>query len=240
VVFFLNLTVTFIDEEMAELMKRVHCPRVVLAIESGSQYVLDNIMRKPVKVNNAKKAVEMLKNFNLYVESFFVLGLPGETDDHRKETLDFILSVEIDWAKIFVAAPFVGSELYEICVKNGYIENVDAYDLNYFTSVISTPEYSCEYITDVAYLMNLEVNFINNLYVRQCKYKLAIDKFTRIANNYPPHAVANYMLAKLYAIIGDNEQSYINRREYIRILDFDKKWRFYFDKLNLDSEPLYP
>ena len=116
-----GLTAAYIDDEMAALMKAAGMDTVQLAIESGTEHMLRNVIKKPLRLNKVAPVVESLHRNGLFVQGFFVMGIPGEREQDRTETAQFIKDVGLDWGSFSLAAPIRGSELYDICVKNKYI-----------------------------------------------------------------------------------------------------------------------
>ena len=158
-----GLSAAFIDDEMAYLMKTAGMDTIYLAIESGSPYVLEKIIDKPLTLDMINQVIDRLRKNGFWTYGSFVIGFPGETDEHRKETLNFIKKVGLDWSGFCHAVPYRGTKLYNMCIENGYISKdigIGEFDSsNYF---IHTPEYTPEYITRQIYLMNLDANFVNN------------------------------------------------------------------------------
>lgn len=79
----------YIDRETVELMKESKCEGVLLGIESGSQKMLD-VMNKRVNIEELKRGIALLHEYNIVTVGMFFIGFPGETHDTVKETLDFI------------------------------------------------------------------------------------------------------------------------------------------------------
>jgi Fe-S oxidoreductase len=79
----------FVDRETVELMKETGCQSVLLGIESGSQQILDN-MNKAVKVEDYKKGMSLLNEYDIVSIASFITGFPGETSETAQETIDFI------------------------------------------------------------------------------------------------------------------------------------------------------
>jgi anaerobic magnesium-protoporphyrin IX monomethyl ester cyclase len=189
-----GFSVRFIDKEMAYLMKAAGMETVYLAIESGSQYVLDELIHKPLKLSEVKPVVEWLHEAGLFIFGFFVMGLPGESSEHRKETFEFIRMIDIDWAGLAMAMPLRGSQLYEDCVKNNWIPKKEighAYSKEY---VINIPGIDSAKIGEEVYAFNLWYNFHMNRRMRIGDYKTAAGCFTEILERWPDHALArNYL-----------------------------------------------
>ena len=81
-----GVTLSYIDEEMAVLMRKAGVDTIFLAIESGSKRVLKEIILKPIAFSRIKPTVDLLRDNGIFACAFFVIGLPGETDAEREET----------------------------------------------------------------------------------------------------------------------------------------------------------
>jgi radical SAM superfamily enzyme YgiQ (UPF0313 family) len=193
-----GFTIELLDDEISKLLKEAGLLIAVLAIESGSPRVLKDIIDKPLKLEKVAKAVASLRKNGLLVHSFLVIGFPGETEEDRQLTIDFIIKTGIDWCYLTCATPVKGSRLYDICIEKGYLAHDVIGNNAYYASVINTPEFTSEWITRKAYLMNLELNFINNYRIKIGDYNNARKYMQHIVNKYPDHAFAHYYLAKSY------------------------------------------
>jgi anaerobic magnesium-protoporphyrin IX monomethyl ester cyclase len=234
-----GLTVRFIDDEMAYLLKRAGLKIAVLAIESGSQRVLKEIIGKPLNLDEVSKAVKALRKQDLSIHSFFIIGFPGETDEDRKCTRDFIVSTGFDWNGIFIATPFPGSRLFELCRDRGYISLDHLVNPNIFECQITAPGVDPETITQEAYLLNLDANFVNNYNMAQGFYQKAVSYFSGIAKRYPTHAFVHYFIAKaLQHTTGTDHVSIKNHyHQYEEIISSDSSWKGYAEFFKLPEAP---
>jgi radical SAM superfamily enzyme YgiQ (UPF0313 family) len=225
-----GLSVAYIDDELAKLMRAAGLDTIYLAIESGSPHVLNEIIHKPLTVEKVKPVVQILRKYNFWIQGYFVNGLPGEKDEHREETVNFIKDVGLDWSGFSLATPSRGSELYRICIENGYIpKDIGIGEMDTTKYIINTPDYSPEYVTRKSYLMNLDVNFVNNYRMLHGEYEIADACFKDLIFRYPNHAFAHYYHAQaLYAL---NEVN-LAEKELLKIKDIIDKnvvWKEYFD-----------
>jgi len=60
-----------IDEEMIDLMKESGCIKLNFPIESGSQQVIDKIIKKPVKLSKVRRLIEYCKKIKLNYSIFW-------------------------------------------------------------------------------------------------------------------------------------------------------------------------
>ena len=101
-------------------MKESGCFSLSLAIESGSQRVLSEIIKKPLVLKKLFSVVKECKKCKILCRGFFVIGMPGET---KKDIWDtFLLSryLNLEQNEIQVALPYPGTRLYDICREKNY------------------------------------------------------------------------------------------------------------------------
>lgn len=136
--------VNTVNLEILKKMKRAGCWQVIYGIESGDQKMLD-IIKKGVTVEQNEKGIRLAKQAGLNVRATFVFGLPGETLETIKRTVDFAKRMDLDVVNFFTVILFPGNELYAIAKRAGKIlhENYDQY-----TSLIDTEETRLHYVPD--------------------------------------------------------------------------------------------
>lgn len=84
-----ELRCNILDREAVELMAESGCQMAHLGIESGNQGMLDR-MRKGVKVEEYRRAMELLHEAGIMTSALILVGFPGETQESFRDTFDFI------------------------------------------------------------------------------------------------------------------------------------------------------
>jgi radical SAM superfamily enzyme YgiQ (UPF0313 family) len=207
---------------------------VALAVESGSDYVLKQIIHKPHSARMVKKAANILKANDIVVHSFFVVGLPGELDEHRLETMRLIKDVGFDWVYFFLAIPIAGSRLYDQCVANGYLINENFSNYIASRANIRAPGVDPAVIEGTVYMMNLEANFVHNYNVSVGRLDRAFLYFSRIAQKYPNHAFAQYfagLTAEKLQYGAAYVKQYLDR--FRDIVEREAEWHGYAKHFNI-------
>ena len=223
-----GLSVAYMDGELIRLMRNAGMDTVQLAIESGSPYVLNKIIHKPLKLEMVKPVVQSLRKYDFWIQGLFVTGLPGETDEDRYKTVKFITDVGLDWGSFSHATPSRGSELFKICIEKGYIKkDMQIDDLDPTVFIINTPDYTADHITKETYRMNLEVNFVCNHRMKKGDFKIAADAFRDIIKHHPDHAFAHYYLAEALHALNEEEKAHAAIKKFYEIIDNDNVWREY-------------
>ncbi|MFX1503303.1 MAG: B12-binding domain-containing radical SAM protein, partial [Promethearchaeota archaeon] len=110
-----ELRVDTIGLEDARLLKEAGCQLIATGIESANERVLRTNFKyqDPEKV---KSGILNLKKYNIAIQAYFVLGLPGETEHSFSQTINFIKSLPFDKnddLNYFIATPYPGSRLWE-------------------------------------------------------------------------------------------------------------------------------
>jgi radical SAM superfamily enzyme YgiQ (UPF0313 family) len=228
-----GVSVDFIDEEMAELMSAAGMVRAMINLESGSQTMLDIMIEKPVHLDKAKETIQLLRKNHIWASAIFVVGYPGETDDLRRETMNWIAEADLDWCVFNPAIPIRGTALYDLCIKNGYIKPDKLGKLDYGNYTINVPGYPAEYVKDQVYKMNLEANFVNNRAMRVGDYQTAIKMFEQVIAIYPEHAFAHYYLSECYHELRNNKLALNHWDKFLEIVTTDPKWEEYEEYFKL-------
>lgn len=117
-----GVSIKHLDPDLLALMKRSRCRSLNLAFESGDPQVLHDSMKKDLDPEAGRQARAWCKQAGIKVNGYFILGMPGETPASMRRTRDFALSLDLDGIGIFIATPFPGTELYDLCRKEGYLD----------------------------------------------------------------------------------------------------------------------
>lgn len=232
-----GVTAVFIDDELAILMKSAGVDTIALAIESGSEYVLKNIINKPLRIPKLRKVMKSLRLADIFVQGFFVIGMPGETDEHRKETLNLIKDIDLDWASFSVAGPVRGSQLYEEAKEKGWLPK--EYSVGNFVSnsaILNIPGYDNQKIMDCAVEFNLISNFVNSRALRNNDLETAKRLFMEVSERAEKHAFAHFYLAHVENLLGNKIEYLKNLNIANEIFSSDEKWMRFANKYDIFSK----
>lgn len=115
-----------LDEETITKAVKSGCQNMVIAIESGVQRVLDEIIDKKLRLDKVLEIAKICRKLKVDLYAYYVIGLPGESIKDIINTLEFakkMLSEYFIYPQVAIASPVFGSRLYDICEKNGYFAN---------------------------------------------------------------------------------------------------------------------
>ncbi len=114
-----------VDYEILKALKDIGLRYVMFGVESGDPQVLKNI-KKGLRLDRVKEAFRIAKSLRLETWACFIIGLPGDTDQTIRRSIDFAKEIDPDFAKFLILKPFPGTEVFKDLQSKGLIT-----DLNY-------------------------------------------------------------------------------------------------------------
>ncbi len=120
--------VNLVDKELLKKMKQAGCYLIFYGYESGNQRLL-NLIRKGITLEQARNATKLTHEAGIESWGSFMLGLPTETKQESEQTINFALEIDPTFVQFPITTPFPGTDLYDICLKNGKVltDNLDEY-----------------------------------------------------------------------------------------------------------------
>jgi anaerobic magnesium-protoporphyrin IX monomethyl ester cyclase len=122
ITFSVNARADTADLEMFTVMKKAGCRELLVGFESGVQKILDTA-HKNITLEQSRRFMKLAKEARLKVHGCFVIGLPGETEDTAKDTVDFALSLGCSTIQFSGAVPFPGTEFFRMAEKEEWLKS---------------------------------------------------------------------------------------------------------------------
>jgi anaerobic magnesium-protoporphyrin IX monomethyl ester cyclase len=134
-----NSRVDFVDEELLRLMGRAGCWMISWGIESGSPEILKRA-RKGTGPEQAEQALRWSKAAGIRNWGYFVLGLPGETEETIEQTIAFSKTLPLDLALFHIAVPYPGTPFWFEALQEDWlrVERWEDFDM-YNSTVVEYP-----------------------------------------------------------------------------------------------------
>lgn len=108
------------DYDTLKAMKEAGCRLLIVGYESGEQQILKNI-KKGATIDMARRFTANCKKLGLVIHGDFIVGLPGETRESIRKSIDFAKELDVETIQVSIAHPFPGTEFYDHVKKNGLI-----------------------------------------------------------------------------------------------------------------------
>ena len=135
--FELNTRVEHLTHEMLQSLKDAGCYRVAMGIEQGDEKFRREILNRRMSNEKIEAAFELTKKAGIRTKSFNIVGFPFETYDIHMETVKINRKVQPSSLVVYVFEPYPGTPLYDMCVKNHFIEE-DRQDMDFISRTDTT------------------------------------------------------------------------------------------------------
>jgi hopanoid biosynthesis associated radical SAM protein HpnJ len=101
---------------------------LLVGYESGDDLILRNI-KKGLRTDIARRFATDCRRLGITVHGTFILGLPGETRETIRKTIDFAKEINPHTIQVSLAAPYPGTSLYRQAVAEGWLRDEAARNL---------------------------------------------------------------------------------------------------------------
>jgi radical SAM superfamily enzyme YgiQ (UPF0313 family) len=108
------------DYDTLKAMKDAGCRLLIVGYESGDPQILKNI-KKGATIDMAERFTANCKKLGLVIHGDFIVGLPGESRESIRKTIDFAKKLDNETIQVSIAHPYPGTEFYDYAVKNDLI-----------------------------------------------------------------------------------------------------------------------
>lgn len=95
-----------IDEEKIELLKDAGCVGIEIGLESGSERVRKDILKKPVTTEKIRRAASLLKHYKIKFYTSNIIGIPTESFEEMIDTLRVNREIGTDYTDCNIFIPF--------------------------------------------------------------------------------------------------------------------------------------
>jgi hopanoid biosynthesis associated radical SAM protein HpnJ len=114
------------DYETLKAMKDAGARLLIVGYESGDPQILKNI-KKGATVEMAKRFTENCHKLGLTIHGDFIVGLPGETRQTIRNTIDYAKSLDVETIQVSIAHAYPGTEFYQFAKQNALV-NIEMSD----------------------------------------------------------------------------------------------------------------
>lgn len=119
------------SRELLGKLKKAGLRRTAFGVESGDPDILLSIDKK-IDHDTIRQAFKNAKAVGLETIGFFIIGLPGETEESMERTIRFACEVDPLIANFSMMTPYPGTQVYEIARRQGRILVKDWEDYVFF------------------------------------------------------------------------------------------------------------
>lgn len=157
--FEINARVNAVDKEIFLALKSAGCTRVSIGIESGNEHIMNDVLRRDTTINKIKETFSWAKEAGLQTYAFNMIGLPFETKEEIEDTIVLNRDVCPDYIGISIFNAYPGTELYDVCKKNGWLASETAAESYFKSSNIRHPNFTEKELNKIRNIFGFKVYF---------------------------------------------------------------------------------
>jgi len=108
-----------LDEEIVQTLAKGGCRVVRIGIESGNEWMRNEVYEKKVSTEQVRKAIALSKKYGLVITGYFMVGGPGETKKTLNDTFRLAKELDVHRPAFFVFTPIPQTSSIEKIKKYG-------------------------------------------------------------------------------------------------------------------------
>ena len=109
-----------IKDEYLDILKKAGVNYLGIGIESAASKIRRDVTKGKFEEVDIRAIVKKVRDHGINVAANYIFGLPEETQETMKETLDLALELNTEMANFYCAMAYPGSPLYKIAKENNW------------------------------------------------------------------------------------------------------------------------
>ncbi|HTY53230.1 MAG TPA: radical SAM protein [Methanomicrobiales archaeon] len=116
------LRANVVDEEFIRLLKDSGCYRVSFGVESGNEYIRNEVMNRKMSNEQIIRAFELCHRYGLETNAINIIGIPGETEEMIWDTIRLNRTIRPTTSGVNIFYPYRGTKLGDSCFKESLVD----------------------------------------------------------------------------------------------------------------------
>ncbi len=159
-----------LNPDVCGVLKDAGCFNIQMGIEAGNERIRKDVLRRKMSDEMIVNAAKSVKNAGMTLYTYNMVGLPFETEQEILETIELNKTIEPDFMQTSIFQPYPGTELKNICEREGWLTaETTQIKSNKFSSIVEYPELSSKtiqkYKRRFRYLVYKDKNFFKALII---------------------------------------------------------------------------
>jgi len=146
---------TLTDHRRVEMLKECGCVTIGIGVETGSEKIRKEILNKNTQNDVYIKAFDNCNKYDIRTTAYVMMGLPFETEEDILITVDFCRKLNAKSIAISIFAPYRGSVLHDVCIKEAFIRDKYYEDISVnYSTILQMPQLPKEKLEELYYNFN--------------------------------------------------------------------------------------
>lgn len=114
-----------VSENTLRKMAHAGCQGLAFGVETLTEQALKQTSKTFVNKRKVVSFINLLEEYEIWSHATYAIGLPGETKESIRDTIDFAFSAGSDSLQFSIATPYPGTPFYKMCKDNGWLVTED-------------------------------------------------------------------------------------------------------------------
>lgn len=133
--FYCKVRPNMVDARLARTLALGGCTGIGMGLECGDDHLRNDVLERYVSREQIVAACRYLREAGIHVMTFNMVGLPGETYEMARATVDLNIEAGVDYAMATVFQPYPRTVLAEWAEAAGHFHgDYEAIDTNYYST----------------------------------------------------------------------------------------------------------
>ncbi|MCD6246256.1 B12-binding domain-containing radical SAM protein [candidate division WOR-3 bacterium] len=118
--FWANTRVGIVNKKLLRIYKETGCIRLHIGVETANERLRKQVLHRDMTNDQIIDTFKLIKDYGIKTLAFNMFGIPYETEDTIIETINLLRKIKPFRTIISLFTPFPGTELYDICKREGW------------------------------------------------------------------------------------------------------------------------
>ena len=132
-----------LSAEVLRSMREAGCITIFMGVESADQQMLDHV-GKQTTIDKIRNAFEISRKEKIRTIASVVLGMPGDTHESIKKTINFVKELNPSYAIFSLATPYPGTRFYQQTFEKDLIKVKDWSKYTLISPILETVDCSLD------------------------------------------------------------------------------------------------
>jgi len=137
-------------KEILPKLRKAGLRWILLGVENPKESTLESF-RKKITVEDAKEAVKLLKENDIFAHTMFIIGERKDTAKSIADLREFVNELDPDFTIFAILTPFPGTELYDKALRSGWIEDFNWANYDMVHAIMPTETLSRKEVQEELY-----------------------------------------------------------------------------------------
>ena len=110
-----------VDDKLLELLKKAGCFSVHLSVDSTSDYIREEVLKRKMRKVNIVENLRKIKDYGINTWVNHMLAVPGSSLQDDLNTIKLAKKAKVTYPAYSTTVPMKGTELYSHCIEQGFI-----------------------------------------------------------------------------------------------------------------------